>query len=350
MTKKADLLNADVAQDAEPQEGAPDVTSQETVGQTVGSLLRAAREVQGIDVGILASGLKVSVHKLELLEQDQYDALPSVAFTRNLAISVARRLKVDEKLVTELLPELDNLAMINAVIKLTHGSAHGAVMKEEVLTGKKRSGFWWLLLIGLIVILLALIFLLPKWGSGYASGEVSSGDGVSTPVQVIPMRMQSLPNVGGVASDVVSVVSVSGSIEAESQQSEQGSDADSVNDANSAGGAAQEVALPAQGEQSSPVSPEPDGESVAVSVPMPDGMLEISTQTESWLKVAAVSGEVLHESILKEDAVYSLLLVPEDLPLSIRLGRATDAVVTVRGVVFNLSSYVVGDVADFKVE
>ena len=358
MTKQASLLNAEASKGDVPksdvqQENMVEEPVQKGAGQTVGQILRAAREAQGMDVGLLASSLKVSVRQLELLELDQYDGLPDMAFTRNFAISVARRLKVDEKLVTDLLPKMDNLAMTGSVVKLTH-DARGAVMKDEVLAGKKRSGFWWLLLIGLVVVLAGLFFMLPEWRSdqpdegGRATRNI--GGGVSVPVQVAPMRMQQISN----GAQRVESVPPAMAVPVAPEQGEQaGHEAGAVQTPESG---EMPSAEPVQEGSSAQDSVQEDGaatgqrgEPVAVA-PITNNKLEITTKTESWLKVTAASGKTLYESILKGDAIYSLLLIPEELPLSVRLGRATDAIVTVRGTVFNLSSYIVGDVASFKVE
>ena len=64
---------------------------------TAGSLLRAAREKQGLHIAALAAAIKVSQRKLEALEGDRYDELPDATFTRALAQTVCRTLKVDAR-------------------------------------------------------------------------------------------------------------------------------------------------------------------------------------------------------------------------------------------------------------
>ena len=341
MTKQEDLLNSNVPETKQLHEGNVKEQGQVTVGQ----MLRAAREEQGIDLGLLASSLKVSIRQLELLESDQYDSLPDMAFTRNFAISVAKRLKVDTKQITERLPRMDNTSTSHAVTRLAH-DARGAVMKDEILPRRKRSGFWWLLLIGLVAVLIGLLFLLPQWGSGRLSEgnrAIENVGGTSVPVQVTPLRMQSTPT--EVQREVImpsnpSMVP-SPSV---SETSPSGSTTDIVDNTSLV-----------EGEESAPDPEAVNGTEQQDMAPVAvlsetDNKLEVKTRSESWLRVTAASGKTLYQNILKEGAIYSLLLVPEELPLSVRIGRANDAVVTVRGTVMNLSSYIVGDVADFKVE
>lgn len=69
-----------------------------------GELLRKAREKQGMHIAALAAALKVSPRKLEALEADRFDELPDLTFTRALAQSVCRALRIDARPVLELLP------------------------------------------------------------------------------------------------------------------------------------------------------------------------------------------------------------------------------------------------------
>ena len=73
-------------------------------GSGAGALLRAARERQGLHIAALAAAIKVSQRKLEALEADRFDELPDATFTRALAQTVCRQLKIDPKPVLERLP------------------------------------------------------------------------------------------------------------------------------------------------------------------------------------------------------------------------------------------------------
>ena len=71
---------------------------------SAGTLLRQAREASGLHIGALSVALKVPVKKLEALEADQHELLPDAVFTRALAASVCRTLKIDPGLVLSRLP------------------------------------------------------------------------------------------------------------------------------------------------------------------------------------------------------------------------------------------------------
>lgn len=75
-----------------------------TQASSAGSLMRQARLNKGMHIATLASAIKVPQRKLELLEQDQWDELPDMAFARALAQTVCRTLQVDTAAVMALLP------------------------------------------------------------------------------------------------------------------------------------------------------------------------------------------------------------------------------------------------------
>ena len=71
---------------------------------SAGALLRIAREKQGLHIAALAAAIKVSPRKLDALEHDRWDELPDATFTRALAQTVCRTLKVDARPVLDKLP------------------------------------------------------------------------------------------------------------------------------------------------------------------------------------------------------------------------------------------------------
>ena len=66
--------------------------------------MRAAREKQGLHIAALAAAIKVSPRKLDALENDRWHELPDATFTRALAQTVCRTLKVDARPVLDKLP------------------------------------------------------------------------------------------------------------------------------------------------------------------------------------------------------------------------------------------------------
>jgi hypothetical protein len=96
---------------------------------SAGALIRRAREHAGLHVGALAASLKVPVQRIEALEADRHDLLPGPVFTRALASSVCRLLKLDSAAVLALLPKAAKHDLVvpgdlnQAFRSVGHGSA-----------------------------------------------------------------------------------------------------------------------------------------------------------------------------------------------------------------------------------
>ncbi len=91
---------------AEPPVGADAARAQPDARSSAGSMLRAARQAQGLHIAALAATVKVPQKKLEALEEDRLDALPDTAFARALAKTVCRALKIDAAPVLAQMPDL----------------------------------------------------------------------------------------------------------------------------------------------------------------------------------------------------------------------------------------------------
>ena len=161
---------------------------------SAGRMLREARERQGLHIAALAASIKVAPKKLELLEADRFDALPDATFTRALAQTVCRALKIDSAPMLGLLPpplghRLDHV-----------GEGLNAPFRERPGTLVQRDGssltlspvFWVTALI--LIAAVGLYFVpsgllgMPHWrGAGAASAAGTRGAaGVATPRR--PMR------------------------------------------------------------------------------------------------------------------------------------------------------------------
>jgi len=77
---------------------------QASATKTAGTMLREARQAQGLHIAALSASIKVAQKKLEALEANRFDELPDATFTRALAQTVCRALKIDPVPVLALLP------------------------------------------------------------------------------------------------------------------------------------------------------------------------------------------------------------------------------------------------------
>mgnify|MGYP006367194383 CR=1 FL=1 len=77
---------------------------------TAGAMLRSAREKRGLHIAALAASIKVPQRKLEALESDRYEELLDLTFTRALAQTICRTLKIDAQPVLDRLPQVPGAA------------------------------------------------------------------------------------------------------------------------------------------------------------------------------------------------------------------------------------------------
>jgi cytoskeleton protein RodZ len=82
---------------------------------TAGAMLRAAREKRGLHIAALAASIKVSPRKLEALEADRYAELPDLTFTRALAQTMCRALRIDAAPVLTKLPQAGDMPKLSRV-------------------------------------------------------------------------------------------------------------------------------------------------------------------------------------------------------------------------------------------
>lgn len=80
------------------------LSSPDAGNRGAGEMLRLAREAQNMTIEGLAATIKVTPAKLGALEQGQFDKLPDANFTRALAMTVCRALKLDPTAVLAALP------------------------------------------------------------------------------------------------------------------------------------------------------------------------------------------------------------------------------------------------------
>ena len=81
-----------------PPEGAPEPDKPSgpvLQGSSPGGMLRQLREAAGVDPALVASAMKVSLQKLDALENDRFDELPDLTFARGLASAICRAFGAD---------------------------------------------------------------------------------------------------------------------------------------------------------------------------------------------------------------------------------------------------------------
>ncbi len=269
---------------------APDVAA---AAVQAGHLLRAAREATGLHVAALAVALKVPVKKLEALEAGHLDLLPDVTFTRALAASVCRTLKIDPGTVLAYLPATGasrlgaDVPTINTPYRPAGPrlSFRGQMLNPSVLA------------VVALLVAAAVVVLWPQ-----------SPDEVA--VLAAPVEEAATPV----------------------------------------------VAAPPQAEVSGPVAVSPveapavPAETVAASAPVAQEAAQsvvLTAQAESWVKVSDAKGVVHLGRTLK---VGESVEVTGAFPMAVILGRVDAVQLQVRGQPYDMSAFPKDRVARFEVK
>ena len=253
---------------------------------SAGAMLRAAREGRGLHIAALAAAIKVSPRKLEALEADRHGDLPDMTFTRALAQTVCRALKVDAEPVLASLPQAGDtlrLSQVGAGLNAPFREASGSRDPRDY-TLLRRPMFWATLVVLLGALALALVP--ERW----MSWRAASGS-ISKPSQVAPAAVVA-------AADPVPTAAIAASVP---------------------------VAPQIETVHSAPL---PVMDAAAAALTAPAGLLVIRTSAESWVEVQDGRGQTLLSRTVQAGEAVGL---DGMLPLRVAIGNAAVTQITFRG-------------------
>jgi cytoskeleton protein RodZ len=148
-----------------------------------GALIRAAREKQGLHIAALAAAIKVSPRKLDALENDRWHELPDATFSRALAQTVCRTLKIDPRPVLERLPPADSSSLEQVAGTLNTPFQDGQGRAATGLSAAAIRPMVWAS--ALLALAAVVVYFLPAgWLGGGAPTEATSTDTVLPPLTV----------------------------------------------------------------------------------------------------------------------------------------------------------------------
>ena len=278
---------------------------------TAGSLLRQARQSRGLHIAALATSIKVPPRKLELLEADRYDELLDLTFTRALAQTVCRSLKIDPTPVMALLPKVsgEHLDHVESGINepfLDRPGRSGRASRVESQSWKQALRPQWLLP-GLLVLAAVVVYFFPgQWRLGSQSPSPESSHASEVPVAIV-------------ASEPVLVAPT------------QPAPVELLPPADSAS-----AALLA----SAPTEPQ-GAQAVAAS------LLELRASQSAWVEVQDANNKPLVARLVQAGEVVRLDGTP---PLRLKLGNAANTTVRFRGQPIDLSSSTRDNVARIELK
>ena len=277
-------------------------------GGSAGALLRAAREKQGMHIAALAATIKITVHKLEALEHDRYDALPDATFTRALALTVCRALKIDPSPVLARLPQggATGLSQAKGGLNMPFRERPGRADPDDRLVGK-RPLVWAALL---ILLAAALVYLLPAdwWQSVWPRATALAELPASVSTSVVP---------AGPATTVATVAAAP---------------AESASASGLPGNAAVEPVVVVMHSM-------PDASSSADG---PGGVAVLRVADATWVEVVDAKGQMLVSRTLQPGESIGL---DGALPFKVKIGNAQGAELTFRSQPVNLVPFTRDNVA-----
>lgn len=282
-----------------------------------GALLRAAREKQGLHIAALAAAIKVAPRKLDALENDRWHELPDATFTRALAQTVCRTLKIDARPVLDLLPAAGSVALepagggLNTPFEGPPGREGPAAASFAI-----RPMVW---AAAVLMLAAVIVYFLPEGLFGRFAGPSAP-----TPVAT-PAALPAPAVVVGVAPGASDAAALSAGA----------ASAPAVAAADSASAVAgQAPAAPA-------VPAEPAGETVFAAPPTPAAsepqvarLVQLSTSEASWIEVRDARDRVLLSRTVQPGESVGL---DGTLPIRLVIGNAGATELSFRGKLVELA-------------
>lgn len=255
---------------------------------TAGGLLRQARQAQGLHIAALAAAIKVVPRKLELLESDQFDQLPDATFTRALAHTVCRTLKIDAAPILALLPppKGHRLEQVAEGLNTPFLDRPGRLVPKDFAS--VSSPVLWIA--GLIVVMTVAVYAMPAAWLDFSKAAVTRPRAADAVAPSVAQPVVATPAAAASAlPEPIAAIAAT------------------------AAAASEPVAVTA-----------PD----AVTADAASGVLQFRASAESWVEVTDARGQSLISRVLQAGESVGLDGVP---PLKVRIGNVSGTQVTFRG-------------------
>lgn len=291
----------------------PDAMPGAAVARTAGGLLRAARQAQGLHIAALAASIKVVPKKLEWLEADQFDHLPDATFTRALAQTVCRTLKIDPAPVLALLPPIagNRLDQVAEGLNTPFHERPGRLVAQE--WSRVASPALWLAL-ALLVAAVAVYLVPAQWFSFMKPTATRAAAEAPPSATTGPFKAASTAP-ATLAPTAANALSAAG---------------------DRAAGSASTIAMtPPQNLADSQPGPE------ATTAP-PPGILQLHASAASWIDVTDARGQTL---IARQVQPNESVALDGVMPFKLKVGNAKATTLVFRGEPVELEPFTRDNVA-----
>ena len=269
---------------------------------SAGALLRAARERQGLHIAALAASIKIPQRKLEALEGDRFDELLDATFTRALAMTVCRALKIDAAPVLAQLPRSPSAGLADAKGGLNAPFRERPGQAEPDEPSLARHPLVWAAVV--VLVAAAVLFLAPVgWWQRLMPGKAIS-DAIPAPAPAIATAAEAVP----FAEPAASAVLVAGAMPV---------------------AAAEPPASAASAPMVEVVHSAPTAEvGASAAADAPGGVAVLRAGEASWVEVIDASGQVLVQRSLQPGESLGL---DGKLPFKLKIGNAAATQLQFRG-------------------
>ncbi len=335
---------------------------------TAGTMLREARQAQGLHIAALAASIKVSQRKLELLEADRIAELPDATFARALAQTVCRSLKIDPVPVLAALPQASGYRL--------EGGSEGINKPFRDKPGRRKESsefsVWgspalWAPV--LIVLAAAGLYFMPaRWVASLQSAIAAAP--ASTTVAEVPSSVAANAEQAASASATVAAavappealpidlmpadLAASGATAPLPELVLTNAPSAFAVPAQAPGADATSGATPAAALNATPASVEtvhstPDTIAIveAAASGVAVGPLQVKATEESWVEVVDAKSQVLVSRMLQRGET---VVLNGAMPFKLKLGNAAGVTVALRGAAVDLTPSTRGNVARLELK
>lgn len=301
------------------------MTDTQPAAPSAGAMLRAAREKQGMHIAALAAAIKVAPRKLDALENDRWQDLPDATFTRALAQTVCRTLKIDARPILALLPPAAVLPLEPPGNTMNQPFRERSMRDSQGLGNAAIRPMVWAAAV-LMVAALVVYFVPPDLWTARPAAPASA---VVTLPAPLPSEAASAASAAA-AAEAASAALTAAAAASDAAAADGGASAALAASAAASGSALAEVAPAAAGET---VFSAPTG--ATASAPVAAGLVQLSSTEASWVDVRDARGNVLlSRTILPGENVG----LNGALPIRLTIGNAAGTQLLFRGQPVDLQS------------
>jgi cytoskeleton protein RodZ len=336
--------------------------------QGPGDMLRRAREAQRISIEVMAANIKVSVAKLEALESGRYDMLPDANFTRALAMTLCRVLKIDAAPVLAAMPAARPITLVSDVPPLNQpfkaSRASMSLFDHRVVNWSNFLKPQWLspaaLLLAAVVLYTAPgasdwpAELRGWWQARQAAAPAEVAASMADVASSVEVATANLPSpvpdasLASAPADASSASDAASSVPARNANGTRALTLDAADAAGSqvAGGAPVSVPGPAPAAPVTP-SPAPAPAPAPVQSSQPNGLLSMHASQPTWVEVKDAQGNRLLGRLIQRDETVDLSVPP---PLTLRVGNAGGLSLSFQGKAVDLVPYTRNNIARLELK